>query len=140
MQKSNDLKNRLRSEYLSEEEKEKEELQAEPSEVRRAGTGKILAGAGMTVLSIILTSSFSDTKEFLVFHGLSLVGSLTMEIGICNIAFGKRWDDLSLGVKGVLFFIALIGMIAAMVISLLWIPSLLGQFDNTQPAIRVSPT
>ena len=139
-QENNDLKNRLRSEYMSSEEQQEEERQAEPLAVRRTGTGKILGGAGMVALSIILTSIFSDTKEFLVFYGLSLIGTLTIEIGVCNITLGKRWDDLSLVAKGTLCLVALVGTIATMVISLVWLPMLFGSFDNAQSAIYIKPT
>lgn len=119
MARNSDLKNRLRSQYLTAEEKQEEERQAAPSAVRGTGKGKIWSGLGMIILSTILTAVFSGRQEHFVFCGLSLVGGLTIEIGLCNLVFGKRWDDLSWLVKGLLFFVALIVMMVVMVVSLM---------------------
>lgn len=119
MARNSDLKNRLRSQYLTAEEKQEEERQAAPSAVMGTGKGKIWSGLGMIVLSFVLTAVFSGRQEHFVFCGLSLVGAITIQLGICNMVFGKRWDDLSWIIKGLLFFFALIVMMVVMVASLI---------------------
>ena len=115
MPKNSELRNQLRSKYMTEAEQCEINEREKPSAVKDAALSKVAGGVGLLILSLIVSLVFSSDNGYefvcLLYWGASFVGFYSIFVGLCSGTSGKEWGGFSSTTQTFIIIMSFVGTV-----------------------------